>query len=154
MLKTKLRVRYLLLILAISAPLLPTVVLAQAPGKHPAYLHALADLRWARGYLSQPSGNGAINNDAALAIQQVDKAIQELKTASIDDGKDVNAHPPIDRNVGNTDRLHKAIELLDQARADVNKEEDDPNAHGLQGRIITHIDTAHRYIDHAMSMGH
>ena len=122
-----------------------TAVLAQ---QHPAYLHALADLRYARAVLSQPSPNG-INNDTQMAIAEIDKAINEVKKASIDDGKNLNDHPPIDAHLASTGRYHKALELLNQAHADVSKAEDLPNAQGLQGRIKQHIDAARQYVENA-----
>ena len=30
------------------------------------------------------------------AIQEIDQAIQDIKRASIDDGKNLNDHPPVD----------------------------------------------------------
>lgn len=148
----KLNVPHLFLACALGALLLPTAMFAQAPGKHPAYLHALADLRMARAYLSAPTPNGAVDNNASQAIQQIDAAIGELKKASIDDGKNINGHMPVDAHLDRTNRFHKAQELLDQAHADVAREEDDPAAVGLQGRIIQHIDAAHGFVAHAISV--
>jgi hypothetical protein len=120
-------------------------------GKHPSYLHALTDLRYARGYLDKLGSDDTVDNDSMQAIRQIDAAIGEIKRASIDDGKDLRDHPPIDANVRRTDRFHKAIELLDKARNDVNQEEDDAAARGLKNRALQHIDDAHRAIDHAIS---
>lgn len=120
-------------------------------GKHPYYLHALSDLRYARGYLDKLGADDTVDNDSMQAIRQIDAAIGELKRASIDDGKDVHDHPPIDTHLKRTDRFHKAIELLDSARNDVNREEDDPSARGLKDRSLQHIADAHRAVDHAIS---
>jgi len=140
-----------LLLAALGALLISTVLFAQAPGKHPAYLHALSDLRMARAYLTSQPGSPAATNDAQMAVQQIDKAIEELKKAAIDDGKNLNDHPPVDSHLERTGRYHKALELLDTAHADVSREEDTPNLHGLQARIMEHIDAAHRYVDHAIA---
>lgn len=123
----------------------------QAPGKHPAYLHALSDLRYARGYLSELGANDTIDNDSAQAIKDIDAAINELKKASIDDGKNLRDHPTIDAHLEKTGRFHRALELLDSALSDVNKEEDDPNAMGLQTRIIDHIQAAHDAVRRAIA---
>src|SRR5262249_43995432 len=40
------------------------------------------------------------------------------------------------------DRLHRALELLEQARRDVNQEEDNAWANGLKARSVGHIDKA------------
>jgi hypothetical protein len=120
-------------------------------GKHPFYLHALTDLRDARGYLDKLGANDTVDNDSMQAIRQIDAAIGEIKRASIDDGKDLRDHPPVDAHIRRTDRFHKAIELLDKAHNDVNQEEDDPAARGLKDRALRAIDEAHRSIDHAIS---
>jgi hypothetical protein len=148
----KLNIPRLALACALGALLLPAAMFAQAPGKHPAYLHALSDLRMARAYLSAPNPNGMVDNNASQAIQQIDAAIGELKKASIDDGKNPNSHMPVDAHLDRTNRFHKAQELLDQAHADVAREEDDPAAVGLQGRIIKHIDAAHGFVANAISV--
>lgn len=120
-------------------------------GKHPYYLHALSDLRYARGFLDKLGADDKVDNDSMQAIREIDGAIGEIKRASIDDGKDVHDHPPIDAHLKRTDRFHKAIELLDKSRQDVNQEEDDPASRGLKNRALGHIDAAHRSVDHAIS---
>src|SRR5277367_5817042 len=62
---------------------------------HPHYLHALSDLRMARAFLNQ----GAVPNvtqDQSVATEEITQAIQEIRRASIDDGKDPNFNPPVD----------------------------------------------------------
>jgi hypothetical protein len=120
-------------------------------GKHPYYLHALSDLRYARGYLDKLNPNDTVDNDSLKAIHEIDDAINDIKRASIDDGKDLHDHPPIDAHMKKTDRFHKAIELLDKAHQDVNQEEDDPAARGLKERSLKHIDDAHHDVDRAIS---
>jgi len=77
------------------------------------------------------------------AIREIDYAIKEIKDAAIDDGKDLHDHPPIDNRGLNTDRYHRAIELIDRAHNDVRKDEDNQFAQGLQARALRHIDLAH-----------
>jgi hypothetical protein len=120
-------------------------------GKHPYYLHALSDLRDARGYLDKLGADDQVDNDSAAAIREIDAAIGDMKKASIDDGKDLHDHVHIDAHLKRTDRFHKAIELLDKGHQDVNQEEDDPAARGLKERSLQHIDVAHRDVDHAIS---
>jgi hypothetical protein len=57
---------------------------ADAQGKHPAYLHALTDLRHARAHLEHDDG-GQLRHEEQEAINQIDAAIAEIKKASIDD---------------------------------------------------------------------
>ena len=70
------------------------------------------------------------------AIHAIDDAIAEIKRASIDDGKDLNDHPPVDARLDHTGRLHRARQLLDSARQDISHEEDNGLAQGLQLRAL------------------
>jgi len=119
--------------------------------RHPAYLHALSDLRFARAHLERPDG-GELHQQEKDAIKEIDKAIWEIKHASIDDGKDLNDHPAVDAQLPWRGRLHKAIDLLDKAHQDISKEEDDPAAQGLQQRAMEHIDKAHHHVEEAIQV--
>ena len=48
------------------------------------------------------------------AIDEIDKAIGEIKRAAIMDGKDVRDHMPVDVHLVRHDRFRKAMELLDE----------------------------------------
>ena len=118
-------------------------VRAEAPhGHHPAYLHALSDLRNARANIERKGGDAAMHWDERLAIDEIDRAIAEIKQASIDDGKNLEDHPPIDAHEPRSGRLHKGLAALKQARADIEHEEDNAEAKGLRGRAVQHIDAA------------
>jgi hypothetical protein len=120
----------------------------QLPGAHPAYLHALTDLRAARWFLNHQAGDGRVYADEDVGIHEIDAAIGEIKRASIDDGKDLNDHPNVDvREHGS--RLLKAIETLKRAHGDIDQEEDNPQLHGLRHRILEHIDHALRSAEDA-----
>jgi hypothetical protein len=121
----------------------------QVPGPHPAYLHALSDLRMARAYLDQIAWP-PVQRDEEQAIRQIDAAIGEIKRASIDDGKSLGDHPPIDVNMRPDGRFRKALELLDKARNDTARAEDVPQARGMRDRAIVHIDEAHATVDDAI----
>lgn len=121
---------------------------AQAPGMHPAYLRALSDLRLMRAYLDRLTPSERVDEESQHAIEEIDAAIREIKMASIDDGKDLRAHPPIDARIMPTDRFHKAREAGNAAWADVNHEEDNDYAHGLKHRALDHIEKANHIVDH------
>ena len=74
--------------------------------------------------------------------------IDEIKRASIDDGKDIHDHVRVDMHMPRRGRVRKALELLDKAHHDVAQEEDDPNTRGLQERALHHIDEAHHTVEH------
>jgi hypothetical protein len=116
---------------------------------HPHYLHALSDLRAARAHIDK-LGNERVNKEEERAMRQTEDAIREIKKASIDDHKDLNDHPPVDAGKDRVGRLHRALELLDSAKNDCSKEEDNGKSVGLQGRILTHIDKAHRDVEKAI----
>jgi hypothetical protein len=122
---------------------------ADTPGKHPAYLHALSDLRDARAHLEQLSSD-PVDQEEEHAIANIDKAINEIKHAAIIDGKNIDEHMPVDAHMQRTGRFHKALELLDKAKADVSGEEDQPGTVGLQMRVLNHIDAARRSVVHAI----
>jgi hypothetical protein len=112
------------------------------PSRHPAYLHALTDLRTARWMLEHRPGDVAVSAHEDEAISEIDRAIGELKRAAIDDGKNIHDHPKADTPNDYRGRLHRAAELLRTARADMTREEDNPNARGLRDRAIGHVDAA------------
>ncbi|MGB8889296.1 MAG: hypothetical protein WCC87_21405 [Candidatus Korobacteraceae bacterium] len=147
-LSTRRIVRNLFLVFALGTLLLPAATFAQTPGKHPAYLHALSDLRMARAYLATGTDSYSIQ-----AISQIDAAIGDIKKASIDDGKNINEHPPIDVQMARTDRFKKALELVNKAHDDVAHEEDDAAARSFQAGVIRHIDAAHNLLDQAIAAG-
>src|SRR5271165_1831200 len=122
---------------------------ADAQGRHPAYLHALTDLRHARAHLEHGDG-GQLRHEQSEAIRQIDAAIGEIKKASIDDGKDLNDHPPVDAGLDHTGRLHRAKQLLEKAHEDIAHEEDNSFAQGLQQRAFGHIDKAIHNVDEAI----
>jgi hypothetical protein len=122
-----------------------------APDRHPAYLHALADLRHARAYLAHPD-SGEMHDAERNAIDEIDKAIAEIKAAAIDDGKNLEDHPGIDSHLRWVGRLNKAASLLDKAHDDVAKEEDNASEQGLQARILGHIGRAHKHVEEAISL--
>lgn len=122
---------------------------AAAQGKHPAYLHALTDLRAARAHLQHQDG-GALREEEKEAIHQIDEAINDIKRASIDDGKDLDDHPPVDAGMDHIGRLHRAKQLLEKAHEDIAHEEDNASAQGLQQRAFGHIDRAVHEVNEAI----
>ncbi|PRC93567.1 hypothetical protein [Solimicrobium silvestre] len=132
------------------AALLPLAAHADLPGKHPAYLHALSDLRDARWKLEHRPGDAAVSGQEDVAITEVDKAIGEIKKAAIDDGKNLNDHPHEDAAMDHPGRLHHALELLKKAESDVSGEEDNPETRELKHRVMDHIHAAIHATEHAI----
>jgi len=119
-----------------------TACAADLPGKHPAYLHALTDLRAARWNLEHRPGDAAVSSQEDVAIVETDRAIHEAKVAAIEDGKNIEDHPAEDAHLDRPGRLHHALELLRKAKDDVAREEDNPETRNLRSRIVEHVDLA------------
>jgi hypothetical protein len=130
---------------------LPFAANADLPGKHPAYLHALSDLRAARWMLEHRPGDAAVSAHEDVAVAEIDAAIGEIKHAAIDDGKNIGDHPNVDAPNNRRGRLHKAQQLLRKVHSDVAREEDDPMTRGLRDRAVGHIDAALRATDGALA---
>ena len=119
--------------------------------EHPAYIHALSDLRTARAHLDRPD-HGELREQEKKAIHEINDAIDEIKKAAIDDGKDLNDHPPVDVRMDWSGRLRRAIELINKAHSDIAREEDNRFAQGLQQRALEHIDKAHHHVEEAIDV--
>jgi hypothetical protein len=122
-----------------------TVVVSTNPSQHPAYLHALTDLRASRSLLERPA-KPDVKWDENAGIREIDAAIKEIKEAAIDDGKPLTDHPPIDAHLAHRDRLKQAMELLHKSAHDIEEREDDKWAKGLRARALGHIRNAEQAV--------
>jgi hypothetical protein len=107
--------------------LLTCLFLASATQAHaqlPAYLHALSDLRSARAFL-QYDTRPAWAGHREHAIEQIDKAINDIKVAARDDGKNPWHTPPPQSGGSEGWPIHSAVKLLREARGDVDHGHDD-----------------------------
>lgn len=138
------------LVALLLSAVLPLAAHADMPGQHPAYLHALTDLRDARWNLEHRPGDARVSEHEDMAIMEVDKALGEVRKAAFYDGKDVYDTPHEDARLDHAGRLHHAIELLRKAESDVSREEDNPQTQGLQMRVINHIHEAIHSAEHAL----
>lgn len=136
----------------LSILLLPVGVGAQMPGRHPGYDHALSDLRYARALLETGPQWGRVARDDQRAVAEIDRAIEEVRHAAMEDGRNPNAHPAVDAHWLPGERLRRAHDVLGKARHDLDHEEDNPAARGLRNRAWMHIDAAQNAVGHAISM--
>ena len=141
-------------LLATSGPAVLQASAQQVPGPHPAYLHALDDLRAARAFLEEGFQWGPVAHDDHAAIREIDAAIAACKQAAVEDGKSLRDHPPVDTNLSPHDRFRKANELLWAAHNDLAKAEDVPQSRGLRNTAIMHVDAAHQIVDNAERTAH
>jgi hypothetical protein len=119
-------------------------------GGHPAYLHALSDLRAARWLLEHTPGDWRQGEDERFAAREINEAIREIKEAAIDDGKKVDERPMVDARNERGGHLRQAMDFLRKSRQDLEHEEDNNFARGLRNRSIKHIDDAMRGVEKAM----
>ena len=137
------------LILALAIALPANTSFADVPGAHPGYLHALSDLRYARALIENDSP-AAVEHYQHWALHEIDEAIREIKEAAIDDGKDLNVHPPVQPQWPVSGRYHRALEAIRNAHRDVADHEQNEFVRGLRDRAIDHIDEAHSAVEHAI----
>jgi hypothetical protein len=137
--------------LALAAAIGSSAAQAAGNAQHPAYLHALSDLRLAHWNLTHRGGDMAVSEQESIAVEETDHAIREATRAAELDAKPVgaaNVHE--DAQFDRAGALHHAEDLLEQARRDVAEREDNPRARELQGRIVEHIDRALEATRHAI----
>jgi hypothetical protein len=78
------------------------------------------------------------------AIEQIDKAINDIKVAAMDDGKNPWHTPPPQSGGSEGWPIHSAVKLLKEARHDVITGTIGRMNHGLRERSVEHIDHALR----------
>jgi hypothetical protein len=119
------------------------------PAVHPRYLQAISDLRYARALLFRPDW-GPVMRDQRAAVEEIDRAIGEAKRAAIDDGKNPDDHPPIDRALGWEGRFRKAMELLNSAERDLSFAESNGAAAGWRNASLANVRNAKAFVAKAM----
>jgi hypothetical protein len=142
----------LLKIAAVAACLLaPNLGLrADEPGRHPAYLHALSDLRAAKWNIEHRPGSFVVSLDEKRAVDEIWTVIKDIQRASIDDGKDLADHPAVDEALDYNGHLQRAMVLLHRCRRDLARAEDDPSVRGLRNRSLVHLDRAMHQVKKAI----
>ncbi|MGA3081594.1 MAG: hypothetical protein ABSD44_09450 [Terracidiphilus sp.] len=114
---------------------------ASAHAQGPAYLHAISDLRSAREYLKMDT-RPETSNARGFALYQINRAIDDMQKAAIDDGKHPWQAPPPQSGGDPRWPIHSAQKLLQEARQDVARGRDAPENVGLQIGSLQHIDKA------------
>jgi hypothetical protein len=143
------RTKYLLpLFGAAVLAFMPSLSQADAPGRHPAYLHARSDLRAAQ-WISRGGEDPNVTRRLHQADQEIEAAIHEIDRAAVLDRKDLEDHPHIDERLDRNGRFRRIMELLQKSRADIGREEDNPSAIGWRDLAYRHIDKAMEFVRHA-----
>lgn len=139
---------FLPLISAAMLMLAPLAAKADTPGRHPHYLHARSDLRAAQ-WISRGGGEHDVVRRLHEADREIEAAIHEIDHAAVIDHKDIDDHPRIDEHLDRTGRFRKMMELLQRARADIGREEDNPHAVEWRNLAYRHIDRAMEFVHRA-----
>ena len=112
------------------------------PGRHhPLYLRARSDLRAAQHYL-RVTEEPNVTRHLRAAEREVEDAIVEIDRAAIIDRRDIDDHPRVDANLERLNRFQRIMALLRSARADIDREEDNPAARSWRNAAFRHIDAA------------
>jgi hypothetical protein len=128
--------------IALLSAIAPFSAHADIAGDHPGYMHALKDLSAARWNLQHRPGEVAVSTQEYRAISEIDRAIGEVKKAAHDDGKDIEERPHEDPDLDRPGRLHRAVDLLEKAHGELDREEDNAQARGPKHRALDHVDHA------------
>lgn len=129
---------------AFALPLLvSTFAMADMPGRHPHYIHALSDLHAAQWQIDhRRPEDGEMREDELVASDEVAAAIHSATSAASADGKDLGWNPPPDAPAAYDGRLHAAIDLLRAAHNDLAMPEDDPVARAQQHAALLRVDAS------------
>jgi hypothetical protein len=128
--------------LGLIASVAPLAASADVPGPHPAYVHALHDLRYAR-FLIFREGPQNVEGPELAAAHEIDRAAFQIRQAAYDDGKDVNEYEPADVALDRHGRLRRTLELLYGAKRDITiNGESDWAAAGWRNAAYRHLDSA------------
>jgi hypothetical protein len=134
--------------IALAAAMAPTAVIADTPGRHPAYLHARSDLRRAQ-LLMRIREEPNVTRRLVEADREVEAAIGEIDRAAVIDQKDLEDHPRVDAFPERRRRFGRIAELLRSARRDLGTEEDNGRARGWRDGAYRHIDEALEHMHRA-----
>ena len=117
-----------------------------AQAQEPHYLRALSELRTARDYIQFDKGRPH-GGERHHAVEEINKAIEEIKHAAWDDGKNTQFAPPDHGVTSGWAPIHQAARWMASARGHVAEGVDNPQNTGLRDRIIFHIDDAMRTLN-------
>lgn len=122
----------------------------------PGYLQALSDLRTAYSLVSHHErGEPERMNEDNQAAREIMAAYDDLLHATEADGGRINRQPPADQQWGERGgRVHRAMDLLQQAQTEINSDDPNPRARELRDSCARHINDAQRWINAVIQMRH
>jgi len=118
--------------------------------QEPHYLLALSDLRTARDFIQSDNRPG-MDDLRHHAKEEINKALNEIKQAAWDDGKNTNFAPP-EGGGAPWAPMHDAKRYIRSARGHVEGGVDSAVNNGLRERALRHIDEAEKAVDRIIEM--
>ncbi len=115
----------------------------------PNYAIAIADLRVARTILDRESEYAVVRSQYR-ALEAIDRAVLELKNASIDSGQPIEAPPVLDPTLDYGGRLGRARELVQAADHELSFREDVVEARSSRDAARRFVADADEAIDRAI----
>jgi hypothetical protein len=132
--------------LATMALVLSVPATALAAPKHPGYLRATDDLRFARALLQRndaaPTTTDA-QDEVSLTLASLDRALVGLDQETGTSQKKARAIPRIDPRMPWGERLTESLRLLEKAREECATEKENASDNGLRAELLAQLDQAH-----------
>jgi len=111
--------------------------------EHPAYLHALTDLKKAEMAIASRHGDQAMSKHEHLAMQHVQAAESIIYQVAPEERKPVDAVVAADTDPGiRSGKLHDALAFLQKAHDDMHETESDTALLGERKRALQEVDAA------------
>lgn len=123
-----------------------------APPVHPAYLHALEDLKLAENAIATRGGDPAMHVHDRYAIQQIEAAQTIIYKVAPEEQKNVHTLPKADASIpSNGGKLHDALDYLAKARSDLNEPDSDAQFNDAKRRVLILVSAAEGQVNMAIS---
>jgi hypothetical protein len=126
-------------------------VFATATPAKAQWLNSLSELRTARDYLQYDKG-GPYAHDKQFAVDEINKAIAEVKHAAWDDGTNTKFAPPAQGVTTGWAPIHQADNWLNLAKGHF-PQPDSPQNADVRARAIHHVDLARNTLVHLINSG-
>jgi hypothetical protein len=129
--------------LALAIPLAAQAQPDDRGDRHPHYMHAMSDVSVAYLLVKHRGGDPPARREEERAMVAIQYAFSTLQNAAAVVRRDPDYQPPADHaDYDHRGRLHRALDLLRDAREHVDVEEDDRDARPLKARALEQIDAA------------
>ena len=122
------------------------IAMADSYGDHPHYLHARSNLRRAEALLRLPDESN-VKREENNAAWNVRFAIRDIDIAATLDHKDMDDNPPINTTLRHQGKFAEIERLLQNARRDISRDEDNRFALSWRHRAEVHIAQAERRVE-------